>query len=74
MVLHEALCVLENYVSPFDYTLLLMHRFHEMSASELSEDTGLCESTIRTKLNRTMQTIAMIFEERGYRELLFQCD
>jgi RNA polymerase sigma-70 factor (ECF subfamily) len=48
-VLHEALDVLERFVSDLDFKLFIMRRFHEASISELSQDTGLGENTIRSK-------------------------
>jgi len=74
IVLQDALNLLEGSVSTFDYKLFVLHRLHEMPISELAEDTGLCESTIRSKLHRTWKTMSSIFEHRGYRDLLFQCD
>lgn len=74
VVLQDSLNLLERYVSEFDYKLFVMRRFHEMSIAELAEDTGLCEGTIRSKLHRSMHTIAKLVEERGYRDLLFEFD
>jgi RNA polymerase sigma-70 factor (ECF subfamily) len=74
VVLHDALKLLERCVSELDYKLFVMRRFHELSIAELADDTGLCESTIRSKLHRTLKTFVNIFEERGYRDLLFRRD
>lgn len=73
-VLHEALDALERFVSDLDFKLFVMCRFHEASISELSQDTGLGENTIRSKLRRTLKAFETIVEQRGYRDLLFRCD
>ncbi|MBI2480695.1 MAG: sigma-70 family RNA polymerase sigma factor [Planctomycetia bacterium] len=73
-VLHEALSVLERFVSDLDFKLFVMRRFHDVSITELSQDTGRCESTVRSKLQRTMKAFATIIDQRGYGDLLFDCD
>lgn len=73
-VIDEALNVLERFVSDLDFKLFVMRRIHECSISELAADTGRCESTVRSKLHRTMKAFETIFAHRGYRDLLFQCD
>jgi RNA polymerase sigma-70 factor (ECF subfamily) len=74
LILHDALRVLERYVSDFDYKLFVMRRFHELSVAELVEDTGVAEATIRSKLHRTMTTFRKLIDVQGYRDLMFQCD
>jgi len=74
LILHDALRVLERYVSDFDYKLFVMRRFHELSVAELVDDTGVAEATIRSKLHRTMTTFRKLIDVQGYRDLMFQCD
>lgn len=73
-VLHDALKLLSQHVSDFDYELFVMRRLHEQTVAELVNATGLSEAAVRSKLHRAMMILKRIINDQGYRELLFQCD